>query len=49
MGQLAQQVIRQNQGALQRTLEAIETLLVQDPANVGSSSERRAVPLMVGR
>jgi 3-deoxy-D-manno-octulosonic-acid transferase len=49
MGQLAQQVIRQNQGALQRTLEAIETLLVQDPANVGSSSERRVVPLMVGR
>jgi 3-deoxy-D-manno-octulosonic-acid transferase len=49
MGQLAQQVIRQNQGALQRTLEAIEALLVQDPANVGSSSERRVVPLMVGR
>jgi hypothetical protein len=49
MGQLAQQVIRQNQGALQRTLEAIETLLVQEPANLGSSSERRAVPLMAGR
>jgi hypothetical protein len=49
MGQLAQQVIRQNQGALQRTLEAIETLLVQDHASAGSSPERRAVPLMVGR
>lgn len=49
MGQLAQQVIRQNQGALERTLEAIETLLVQDQANVGSSPERRAVPLMVGQ
>src|SRR5574341_1069856 len=49
MGQLAQQVIRQNQGAMLRTLEAIETLLAQDHANNGSSLERRTVPLMVGR
>lgn len=49
MGRLAHHVIRQNQGALQRTLDAIETLLAQDHANDGSSLERRTVPLMVGR
>jgi 3-deoxy-D-manno-octulosonic-acid transferase len=49
MGQSAQQVIRQNQGALQRTLEAIEAVLAQDQANNGSSLERRTVPLVVGR
>lgn len=49
IGQLAQQVIRQNQGALQRTLDAIETLLAQDHTNNRSSLERRTVPLMVGR
>ena len=49
MGQLAQHVIRQNQGALQRSLDAIETLLAPDQAHDGSSLERRTVPLMVGR
>ena len=49
MGNLAQQVIRQNQGALQRTLDAIEGVLAQDPVNNGSSLEPRTVPLMVGR
>ena len=49
IGQLAQHVIRQNQGALQRTLDAIETLLAQGHANNRSSLERRTVPLMVGR
>ena len=49
MGQSAQQVVRQNQGAVQRTLEAIETLFSQDQAKDGSSLERRTVPLMVGR
>jgi len=49
MGQSAQHVIRQNQGALQRTLDAIEAVLAQDRANNGSSFERRTAPLMVGR
>jgi len=49
MGQSAQQVVRQNQGAMQRTLDAIEAVLAQDKTNKGSSLERRTVPLLVGR
>lgn len=49
IGELAQHVIRQNQGATQRTLDAIEAVLAQDQTNKGSSLDRRTVPLLVGR
>ncbi len=49
LGQAACQVVQENQGALLRTLEAIENLLTQNQAGRGSSRERRTVPLMVGR
>ena len=49
MGQAARKVIQQNQGALQRTIEALETVFGQNRDGSGSSRERRAVPLMVGQ
>jgi len=49
MGRLAREVVEQNQGALQQTLEAIDKLLTpqQDPS--GSPLAGRSLPLMAGR
>jgi 3-deoxy-D-manno-octulosonic-acid transferase len=49
MGRLARQVVEQNQGAVQRTLEAIDRLLTPQQGASGSPLENRPRPLMVGR
>jgi 3-deoxy-D-manno-octulosonic-acid transferase len=49
MGRSARQVVEQNQGALHRTLEAIDRLLTQQPGAGGCSLTDRPRPLMAGR
>ena len=49
MGQLARQVVEQNQGALQQTLEAIDKLLTPQQGSSGSALADRSLPLMAGR
>ncbi len=49
MGRLARQVVEQNQGALQRTLEAIDRLLMSQQGTSGSPLADRSLPLMAGR
>ncbi|MEO8341779.1 MAG: 3-deoxy-D-manno-octulosonic acid transferase [Nitrospirota bacterium] len=49
MGQSARQVVEQNQGALQRTLEAIDRLLTPQQGPSGSPLADRSRPLMAGR
>jgi 3-deoxy-D-manno-octulosonic-acid transferase len=49
MGRLARQVVEQNQGALQRTLEAIDRLLTPRQGISGSSLADRSLPLVAGR
>ena len=49
MGRSARQVVEQNQGALQRTLEAIDRLLTPPLGTSGSPLAERSRPLMVGR
>lgn len=49
MGQSARQVVEQNQGALQRTLEAIDRLLTPQQGTSGSPLADRSLPLMAGR
>jgi 3-deoxy-D-manno-octulosonic-acid transferase len=49
MGRSARQVVEQNQGALQRTLEAIERLLTPQQGPSGSPLADRSLPLMAGR
>ena len=46
MGRLARQVVEQNQGALQRTLEAIDRLLTPQQDASGSPLANRPRPLM---
>lgn len=49
MGQLARQVVEQNQGALQRTLEAIDRLLTPQQGASGSPLADQSLSLMAGR
>lgn len=49
MGRSARQVVEQNQGALLRTLEAIEKLLTPQQGTSGSPLADRSIPLMAGR
>ena len=49
MGRLARQVVEQNQGALQQTLEAIERLLKQQQGSSGAPLAERSLPLMAGQ
>ncbi|TKB64579.1 MAG: 3-deoxy-D-manno-octulosonic acid transferase [Nitrospira sp.] len=49
MGRSARQVVEQNQGALQRTLEAIDRLLTPRQGISGSSLADRSLPLVAGR
>ena len=49
MGRSARQVVEQNQGALQRTLEAVERLLTPKQGISGSSLADQPLPLMAGR
>jgi 3-deoxy-D-manno-octulosonic-acid transferase len=49
MGRSARQVVEQNQGALQRTLEAIDRLLTPQQGTSGSPLADRSRPLMAGR
>jgi 3-deoxy-D-manno-octulosonic-acid transferase len=49
MGRSAREVVEQNQGALQRTLEAIDRLLPPQQTTGGSLLAERARPLMAGR
>ena len=49
MGQAARQVIEQNQGALEQTLEAIGRLLMSQQGTNGSPLADRSLPLMAGR
>jgi len=49
MGQSARQVVEQNQGALQRTLEAIDQLLMPQRGTSGSPLTDRSHTLMAGR
>lgn len=49
MGRSAHQVVEQNQGALQRTLEAIDRLLTPQQGASGSPLTNRPRPLMAGR
>jgi 3-deoxy-D-manno-octulosonic-acid transferase len=49
MGRLARQVVEQNQGALQRTLDAIDRLLTPQQGTSGSPLADRSLPLMAGR
>jgi 3-deoxy-D-manno-octulosonic-acid transferase len=46
MGRSARQVVEQNQGALQRTLEAIDRLLTPQQGITGSSLADQSLPLM---
>src|SRR5262245_1570946 len=46
MGRLARQVVEQNQGALQQTLEAIERLLKQQQDGSGATLAKRSLPHM---
>ena len=49
MGRSAHQVVEQNQGALQQTLEAIDRLLTPQQGSSGSPLADRSLPLMAGR
>ncbi len=49
MGRSARQVVEQNQGALQRTLDAIDRLLTPPQGISGSPLADRSLPLMAGR
>jgi 3-deoxy-D-manno-octulosonic-acid transferase len=49
MGQSAREVIERNQGALQRTVNAIDTMLAKDQTGHEPSIPQRSTPLMVGR
>ena len=49
MGQAAQSVVRQNQGALQKTIEAIDSVLASITPNHSSSFSQDPFPLMAGR
>ena len=49
MGRLAREVVEQNQGALQQTLEAIDRLLTPQQGTSGSPLADRSLPLMAGR
>jgi 3-deoxy-D-manno-octulosonic-acid transferase len=49
MGQAARQVVEQNQGALQQTLEAIDRLLTTQQGSSGSPVADRSLTLMAGR
>jgi hypothetical protein len=49
MGRSARQVVEQNQGALQQTLEAIDRLLTPQQGISGSPLADRSLPLMAGR
>ena len=49
MGRSARQVVEQNQGAVQQTLEAIDRLLKPQQGSSGSPLADRPRPLMVGR
>jgi 3-deoxy-D-manno-octulosonic-acid transferase len=49
MGRSARQMVEQNQGALQQTLEAIDRLLTPQQGTSGSPLGDRSLPLMAGR
>jgi 3-deoxy-D-manno-octulosonic-acid transferase len=49
MGQAAQSVVRQNQGALRKTIEAIDSVLATASPNHSSSFSQDPFPLMAGR
>jgi 3-deoxy-D-manno-octulosonic-acid transferase len=49
MGRAARRVVEQNQGALESTVEAIETLLPQHASGAGHSLSVNQIPLMAGR
>jgi 3-deoxy-D-manno-octulosonic-acid transferase len=49
MGRSARQVVDQNQGALQQTLDAIDRLLTSQQGASGSPLANRPLPLMAGR
>ncbi len=49
MGRLAREVVEQNQGALQQTLEAIDRLLTRQQGSSGSPLAGRSIPLLAGR
>lgn len=49
MGRSARQVVEQNQGALQQTVEAIDRLLAPQQGTSGSLLADRSLPLMAGR
>ncbi len=49
MGRSARQVVEQNQGALQRTVEAIDRLLATQQDASGSPLANQSIPLMAGR
>ena len=49
MGRSARQVVEENQGALKRTLEAIDRLLTAQQGPSGSPLAGRSLPLMAGR
>jgi 3-deoxy-D-manno-octulosonic-acid transferase len=49
MGRSARQMVEQNQGALQQTLEAIDRLLTPQQGTSGSPLADRSLSLMAGR
>lgn len=49
MGRSARQVVEENQGALQQTLEALDSLLTPQPNTSGPLHSERSRPLMAGR
>jgi 3-deoxy-D-manno-octulosonic-acid transferase len=49
MGQSARQMVEQNQGALQQTVEAIDRLLTVQQGASGSPLADRSLPLMAER
>jgi 3-deoxy-D-manno-octulosonic-acid transferase len=49
MGRSARQVVEQNQGALQQTVEAIDRLLTAQQGASGTPLANRPVPLMAGK
>ena len=49
VGRSARQVVEQNQGALLRTVEAIDQVLTRESTAAGASLARNPLPLMAGR
>ena len=49
MGRSARRVVEENQGALQQTLEALDSLLTPQPNTSGPLHSARSRPLMAGR